>query len=147
MPALAPVILNLCWIAGALWFAPHFDVPIMAVGYLLGTIAVLVVNYQHIPGAIVVIFASAFGADSIFGGIIGAAVAIVFQSLPLGGVIATAMMANIVLAGLAGVLVPLALERAGADPAVSSSVFVTMTTDSMGFLVFLGLAVTAGLVG
>ena len=44
-----------------------------------------------------------------------------------------------------GVLVPLGLERAGADPAVASSVFVTMVTDSMGFLVFLGLATAAGL--
>ena len=39
------------------------------------------------------------------------------------------------------------LERAGADPAVASSVFVTMVTDSMGFLVFLGLATAAGLAG
>ena len=62
-------------------------------------------------------------------------------------VIAAAMLTNIVIAGLAGVLVPLALERAGADPAVASSVFVTMVTDSMGFLVFLGLATSAGLVG
>ena len=38
-------------------------------------------------------------------------------------------------------------ERAGADPTVASSVFVTMVTDSMGFLVFLGLATAAGLVG
>lgn len=50
-------------------------VPLMAVGYLLGTIAVLVVNYQRIPGAIAVILSSAFGADSMFGGIVGAAVA------------------------------------------------------------------------
>ena len=50
-------------------------------------------------------------------------------------------------AGLAGVLVPVALERFGADPAVASSVFVTMVTDSMGFLAFLGLAVGTGLVG
>ena len=42
---------------------------------------------------------------------------------------------------------PPPLERAGADPAVASSVFVTMVTDSMGFLVFLGLAASAGLVG
>ena len=42
-------------------------------------------------------------------------------------------------------LVPLTLERAGADPAVASSVFVTMVTDSMGFLAFLGLATAAGL--
>ena len=45
------------------------------------------------------------------------------------------------------VLVPLGLEKAGADPAVASSVFVTMVTDSMGFLVFLGLATAAGLTG
>ena len=79
--------------------------------------------------------------------VIGIGVALVFWNPLLGGVIATAMMINIVIAGLAGVLVPLALERAGADPAVASSVFVTMTTDSMGFLVFLGLAVATGLVG
>ena len=57
------------------------------------------------------------------------------------------MLINIVVAGFAGVLVPLALERAGTDPAVSSSVFVTMITDSMGFLLFLGLAVATGLAG
>ena len=79
--------------------------------------------------------------------IIGVGVSLVFANPLLGAVIAAAMMTNIVLAGLAGVLVPLSLERAGADPAVASSVFVTMTTDSMGFLVFLGLAVAFGLVG
>jgi len=42
--------------------------------------------------------------------------------------------------------VPLALERAGADPAVASSVFVTMMTDSMGFLAVLGLATATGIV-
>lgn len=60
--------------------------------------------------------------------------------------IAAAMLINIIVAGLAGVLVPLTLERAGADPAVASSVFVTMVTDSMGFLAFLGLATAVGLV-
>jgi magnesium transporter len=79
--------------------------------------------------------------------IIGVGVSLVFGNPLLGAVIAAAMMANIMLAGLAGVLVPLSLERAGADPAVASSVFVTMVTDSMGFLVFLGLAVAFGLAG
>ncbi|TMJ20469.1 MAG: magnesium transporter [Alphaproteobacteria bacterium] len=79
--------------------------------------------------------------------VIGVGVSLVFANPALGGVIAAAMMTNIVIAGLAGVLVPLTLERAGADPAVASSVFVTMTTDSMGFLVFLGLAVATGLAG
>jgi magnesium transporter len=79
--------------------------------------------------------------------VIGVGVSLVFHNPALGAVIAAAMMTNIVIAGLAGVLVPLTLERAGADPAVASSVFVTMTTDSMGFLVFLGLAVASGLAG
>jgi magnesium transporter len=79
--------------------------------------------------------------------LIGVGVALVLQSPSLGGVIAAAMMFNIIVAGLAGVLVPLMLERAGTDPAVASSVFVTMVTDSMGFLAFLGLATAAGLVG
>ena len=78
--------------------------------------------------------------------LIGVAVTLILGSPQLGGVIAAAMLTNIVIAGMAGVLVPLALERAGADPAVASSVFVTMVTDSMGFLVFLGLATAAGLV-
>ena len=77
--------------------------------------------------------------------LIGIGVTLVLGSAQLGGVIAAAMLTNIVIAGLAGVLVPLGLERAGADPAVASSVFVTMVTDSMGFLVFLGLASGAGL--
>ena len=57
------------------------------------------------------------------------------------------MMTNILVAGLAGVLVPVTLDRLDADPAVASSVFVTMTTDSIGFLAFLGLATASGLTG
>ena len=79
--------------------------------------------------------------------VIGVGVSLVFRNPQLGGVIAAAMMTNILIAGLAGVMVPLTLERWGADPAVASSVFVTMVTDSMGFLVFLGLATAAGLAG
>jgi magnesium transporter len=77
--------------------------------------------------------------------LIGLGVTLVLGSSELGLVIAAAMLTNIVIAGLAGVLVPLTLERFEADPAVASSVFVTMVTDSMGFLVFLGLATAAGL--
>jgi magnesium transporter len=78
--------------------------------------------------------------------LIGAGVAVVLASPPLGMLIAAAMLINIIVAGFAGVLVPLALERAGADPAVASSVFVTMVTDSMGFLAVLGLATAGGIV-
>jgi magnesium transporter len=79
--------------------------------------------------------------------LIGVGVALVLGNVQLGGVIAAAMLFNILVAGLAGSLIPLALERAGADPAVASSIFVTMMTDSLGFLAFLGLATFAGLAG
>ena len=58
----------------------------------------------------------------------------------IGMVLAVAMVVNMLSAGLAGILIPLALEKAGADPAVSSSVFVTTVTDVIGFFAFLGLA-------
>ena len=77
--------------------------------------------------------------------VIGVGVALVFSNYDLGGVIAAAMLVNILIAGLAGVMVPLLLDRWNQDPAVASSVFVTMLTDSMGFLAFLGLATAAGL--
>ena len=77
--------------------------------------------------------------------LLGCGVGLYFANPLLGGVIASAMLCNIVIAGLAGVLLPLGLERMGADPAVSSSVFVTMITDSMGFFIFLSLAVLSGL--
>ncbi len=77
--------------------------------------------------------------------LIGIATAVLFTP-QLGAVIAAAMVVNIIISGLAGVLVPVAFERMDQDPAVASSVFVTMITDSMGFFAFLGLAVASGLV-
>lgn len=79
--------------------------------------------------------------------VIGLGVSLVFGNAPLGLVIAAAMLTNIIVAGMAGVLVPLTLDRLNQDPAVASSVFVTMLTDSMGFFAFLGLATAAGLAG
>ncbi len=58
----------------------------------------------------------------------------------LGGIIAGAMIINMVVAGVSGVLLPLALDRFGVDPAVASGVFVTTVTDVVGFFAFLGLA-------
>ena len=77
--------------------------------------------------------------------LIGLATALIF-SPQLGAVIAVAMVINIIVSGMAGVLVPVTFERLDQDPAVASSVFVTMITDSMGFFAFLGLAVASGLV-
>ncbi|WP_194955563.1 magnesium transporter [Sphingopyxis solisilvae] len=75
----------------------------------------------------------------------GTATALWFANPQLGAVIAAAMVVNIFVAGVAGVAIPLLLDRLDQDPAVASSIFVTMTTDSMGFLAFLGLAVASGL--
>src|SRR6185436_4491272 len=63
-----------------------------------------------------------------------------FGSDRLGIVIGTAMVINLVAAALAGIFIPLALNRMKFDPAVSSTVFVTTVTDVVGFFSFLGLA-------
>ena len=78
--------------------------------------------------------------------LIGVATAFFFANPLLGAVIGTAVVVNIITAGLAGVIVPVLFDRFDQDPAVASSVFVTMITDSMGFFAFLGLAVASGLV-
>lgn len=63
-----------------------------------------------------------------------------FSDLALGLVIGAAMIVNLIVASLAGLLIPLSLNRAGIDPAIGSSVIVTTVTDVIGFLCFLGLA-------
>ena len=63
-----------------------------------------------------------------------------FGSSKLGAVIGAAMVVNLLAAALAGILIPLALDRLKLDPAPASGVFVTMVTDCVGFFAFLGLA-------
>ena len=63
-----------------------------------------------------------------------------FSSPQLGYVIGLAMVVNLVIAGLAGILVPVALDKVGVDPALASGAFVTTVTDVVGFFAFLGLA-------
>jgi magnesium transporter len=75
-----------------------------------------------------------------FAAITGTLAAIWFASPGIGIVIGAAMIANLLAAALAGVTVPLVLDRWGADPAVSSGTFVTTVTDVVGFFAFLGIA-------
>ncbi|PLP60486.1 magnesium transporter [Mesorhizobium loti] len=63
-----------------------------------------------------------------------------FQNVDLGLVIAAAMIVNMLAASLGGILIPLFLDKLGADPAISSSIFTTMITDVIGFLAFLSFA-------
>ena len=71
---------------------------------------------------------------------LGIAVGVVFGSVGLGVVIAAALIINLFVAALAGILVPVALEKLGFDPALASGTFVTTVTDVVGFFAFLGLA-------
>ncbi|MBE0412513.1 magnesium transporter [Yoonia sp.] len=63
-----------------------------------------------------------------------------FGSPMLGAVIGVAMVFNLVVAGLAGTVVPIVLDKIGIDPALASGTFVTTVTDVVGFFAFLGLA-------
>jgi magnesium transporter len=62
------------------------------------------------------------------------------RNLALSIVLAVALMMNLVVAGVAGVLLPLTLKRLGVDPALASGIFATMCTDIAGFAILLGLA-------
>ncbi len=92
-------------------------------------------------------FGIALANASALGLMIGLSVAVIFGNAMLGIVIGSAMVINNLVAGLSGILVPVALEKFEIDPAVSSAVFVTMMTDVKGFFSFPGLAALAGLAG
>jgi len=92
-------------------------------------------------------FRIAAANGAMLGVLVGSGTYLAFGNVGLAVVITMAMIINNLVAGLAGVLVPVSLERAGVDPAVSSAVFVTTMTDVMGFLSFLGLATLWGLGG
>jgi magnesium transporter len=89
---------------------------------------------------------TALSNGAIFALVLAVVVLIWFQSPMLALAIGLAVLINFACAGLSGILVPLTLMKFRADPAVSSSVFVTFVTDVIGFLAFLGLA-TAILLG
>ena len=72
----------------------------------------------------------------------GVVAALWFPSLgmKLGLVIAAAMMINLLVAGMAGAMIPLTLQRLKIDPALASGTILTTVTDVVGFFAFLGLA-------
>lgn len=77
---------------------------------------------------------------TIFATIIGLVAGIWFHSYILSIVIGCSMIINLFVAGFVGAVVPLLMKRLQIDPAVGSSVILTMTTDIIGFFTFLGLA-------
>jgi magnesium transporter len=76
----------------------------------------------------------------VWGGLLGVIAYLFYGNVALGGVMALAMVLNLVLAALMGVAIPWLRARFGRDPAVGSSVLITACTDSGGFFIFLGLA-------
>jgi magnesium transporter len=76
----------------------------------------------------------------IFAILVGLVTALRFGDAQLGAVIALAMVINLVVAGTAGILIPVLLDRLKADPAIASAVFVTTITDVVGFFAFLAIA-------
>ncbi|MBY5991011.1 magnesium transporter [Ferrimonas balearica] len=75
----------------------------------------------------------------VWAAVIGVVATLWFGSVPLGGVMAAAIVINILAAALAGVAIPLVLDRLAIDPALSGSVILTTVTDVVGFFTFLGL--------
>ncbi len=76
----------------------------------------------------------------IWGGVVGLFAFLIYHSIPLGIVMTSAMVLNLLLAAVMGVTIPLLMQKLGRDPAVGSSVMITAITDSGGFFIFLGLA-------
>jgi magnesium transporter len=76
----------------------------------------------------------------VWGTLLGLIAYAFYGNVALGGVMALAMILNLILAAVMGVAIPLARARFGRDPAMGSSVLITACTDSGGFFIFLGLA-------
>ena len=73
----------------------------------------------------------------VWGSVVGVFAFLIYQSIPLGLVMTLAMMLNLLLAGVLGVLIPLTMHKLGRDPARGASVMITAVTDSGGFFIFL----------
>jgi len=103
----------------------------------LSTRDLIPLNYKRIINREILV---SFLNGVLFALILGILSSFWFGNFALGGVLAIAMVLNMVVAGFAGIIIPLILNKLGIDPALASSVFVTTVTDVVGFFSFLGLA-------
>jgi len=76
----------------------------------------------------------------VWGGVAGYFAYFLYHSAPLGIVMTSAMLLNLLVGAIVGLAIPLVLQKLGRDPAIGSSVMITAITDSGGFFIFLGLA-------
>jgi magnesium transporter len=76
----------------------------------------------------------------VWGGVAGLFAYFLYHNIALGIVMTSAMLLNLLVGAIVGMLIPLVMQRIGRDPAIGSSVMITAITDSGGFFIFLGLA-------
>jgi magnesium transporter len=106
----------------------------MALGQVSRSNAKMLFNKELLVGAL---------NGTIWALLVGGIVIAWFGDVQLGGIIAAAMLINLVVAAMAGATIPLMLKRVGIDPALAGGVLLTTVTDVIGFLAFLGLAALA----
>ncbi|NPD15274.1 magnesium transporter [Xinfangfangia sp. D13-10-4-6] len=129
LAALMPIIASMGGIAGTQ--ALTIAVRALATRDLTVSNAMRVVRREALAGLI---------NGSVFAALMGLGGWLILGMPMLGVVLALAMVINLLVAALAGILVPLGLERLGFDPALASGTFVMTMTDVIGFFAFLGLA-------
>ena len=129
LAALMPVVASMGGIAGTQSLT--VAVRALATRDLTGANAMRVVKREAMAGLI---------NGMAFAVIMGLAGIIILGMPLLGLVLALALIINLLVAALAGILVPLGLERMGFDPALAAGTFVMTMTDVIGFFAFLGLA-------
>jgi len=76
----------------------------------------------------------------VWGGLMGIVTWLLYGNMAMGGVMTLAMVLNLLVAALMGVIIPLTMVKLGRDPALGASVMITALTDTGGFFIFLGLA-------
>jgi len=103
-------------------------------------LALGVINNSNLQRLLYKEIGVAFLNGILWGGVLGIFAYMLYNNAMLGLVMMAAMLLNLLLSALMGVLIPMIMTRFGKDPAVGSSVLITAMTDSGGFFIFLGLA-------
>lgn len=103
-------------------------------------LALGVINNNNLQRLLYKEIGVAFLNGILWGGVLGFFAYMLYNNALLGVVMMAAMLLNLLLSALMGVLIPMIMTRFGKDPAVGSSVLITAMTDSGGFFIFLGLA-------
>ena len=98
------------------------------------------VNFTNIQRLIYKELGVALLNGILWGSVLGVFAFILYENIYLGFVMTGAMILNLLLSAVMGVMIPLLLSKFGRDPAVGSSILITAMTDSGGFFIFLGLA-------